>query len=141
MRMSLRSSSARRLARLTTASRAYAVLAMKAILWATASCSPMRRPHWTRSPPHSRAILAAHLAAPAQLAGSERRPVFSVVSAIFRPCPSRPMRLSAGTRTWWNRVTPFSMPRRPMNALRRSTVIPGLSASTTNAEILRPCGP
>ena len=38
-----------------------------------------------------------------------------------------------GTRTWWNRVTPFSRPRRPMKELRRSTVMPGASASTTNA--------
>lgn len=34
-----------------------------------------------------------------------------------------------------NRVTPFSMPRSPMNALRFSTMIPGDSASTTNALI------
>ena len=42
-------------------------------------------------------------------------------------------RFAAGTRTWWKRVTPFSMPRRPMKALRFSTVMPGESASTTNA--------
>ena len=32
-----------------------------------------------------------------------------------------------GTRTWWKRVTPFSMPRSPMKALRCSTVMPGES--------------
>ena len=111
---------------------------MKAILRATASCSPTRCPHCTRSLLHSLAIFTAHFAFPAQMAGSESRPVLSVVSAIFRPWPSRPIRFAAGTRTWWNLVTPFSMPRRPMNALRRSTVIPGLSASTTNAEIPLP---
>ena len=67
---------------------------MKAIFVATASCSPTRRPHCTRSLPHSRAIFTAHLAAPAQMAGSESRPVLSVVSAIFRPWPSRPIRFS-----------------------------------------------
>lgn len=58
---------------------------MKAILLAIASCSPIGRPHCTRSPPHSRAIFSAHLALPAQHAGIERRPVLSVVSAIFSP--------------------------------------------------------
>ncbi|MNI68091.1 hypothetical protein D3C73_1237650 [compost metagenome] len=65
----------------------------------------------------------------------ESRPVFNVVRAILRPWPSRPSRLAAGTRTWWKRVTPFSIPRRPMNALRFSTVMPGESISTTNAEM------
>ncbi len=64
-----------------------------------------------------------------------RRPAFRVVSAIFRPSPSRPMRLPFGTCTWCSRVTPFSMPRRPMNWLRRSTVMPGESAATTKSEI------
>ncbi len=40
-----------------------------------------------------------------------------------------------GTTTSKNRVTPFSMPRSPMNALRFSTVIPGESISTTKAEM------
>jgi hypothetical protein len=43
------------------------------------------------------------------------------------------MTFAAGTRTLVNRVTPFSMPRRPMNWLRRSTATPGQSDSTTNA--------
>ncbi|CAM5259822.1 hypothetical protein SVIOM342S_06567 [Streptomyces violaceorubidus] len=67
------------------------------------------------------------------MAGSERRPVLRVVSAILRPAPSGPMRLAAGTRTRWKRVTPFSRPRRPMNALRFSTVMPSEAASTTKA--------
>ena len=111
---------------------------MKAIFVATASCSPTLRPHWTRALPHSRAIFTAHLAPPAQVAGSESRPVLSVVSAIFRPWPSRPIRFLAGTRTWENSVTPFSMPRSPMNELRRLTVMPGESPSTTNALIFLP---
>ena len=73
---------------------------------------------------HSRAILTLHFEAPVHNAGIESRPVFSVVSAILRPSPSRARRLAAGTRTLSNLVRPFSMPFRPMNALRRSTVIP-----------------
>ena len=70
-----------------------------------------------------------------QLPGSDNRPVFSVVSAILRPWPSSPIRSVAGTLTSWNRVTPFSRPRRPMKAFRRSTVTPSALASTTNAVI------
>jgi hypothetical protein len=73
------------------------------------------------------------LADPVALAGIESRPALRVVSAIFNPSPSRPIRFSRGTRTRCSLVTPFSMPRRPMNLLRRSTVIPGESASTTKA--------
>ncbi len=69
------------------------------------------------------------------MAGIDNRPVFSVVRAIFRPCPSFPSRLVTGTRTSLNRVTPFSIPLSPMNKLRFSTVMPGASASTTNAEM------
>ena len=112
---------------------------MKASLSATAVCSPMGRPHWTRSDDHSRAILRDHLPAAAHRAGIDSRPALSVVSAIFRPSPSRPSRFSAGTRTWWKRVRPFSIPRRPMKALRRSTVMPSAAPSTTNAVI--PPGP
>ena len=67
------------------------------------------------------------------MAGIDSRPVLSVVSAILSPSPSLPSRFSTGTRTWCSRVTPFSMPRSPMKALRRSTVMPGASPSTTNA--------
>jgi predicted transcriptional regulator len=69
----------------------------------------------------------------AQLAGSASLPVFSVVKAILRPWPSSPIRLLAGTVTSCSLVTPFSRPRSPMNALRRSTVMPGAVPSTTNA--------
>ena len=86
MRMSAFLSSARRLATSSMASRPKALAAMKAIFWATASCLPTGWPHWTRSARHSRAIFVAHLLTPTQIAGSARRPVFSVVSAIFRPC-------------------------------------------------------
>ena len=108
---------------------------MKAIFLATASCCPTGRPHCTRSADHSRATLSDHLPAPTHIAGSDSRPVLSVVSAIFRPLPRPPMTFSAGTNTSWNRVTLFSRPRRPRNSLRRSTVMPGASPSTTNAVI------
>ncbi len=133
MRMSLRSSSAICEDRSSRASRAKVVAAMKLILEPTASCSATGLPHCSRSAAHSRAIFRHHLPAPAHIAGSESRPVLRVVSAIFRPAPSGPIRLAAGTRTWWKRVTPFSMPRRPMKALRFSTVMPSEVASTTNA--------
>ena len=61
------------------------VAAMNAIFCATASCLPTGWPHWTRSADHSRAIFVASFAVPRQIAGSARRPVFSVVSAIFSP--------------------------------------------------------
>ena len=112
---------------------------MNEIFLATASCSPTGRPHCTRSADHSRAIFSASFPAAAQLAGSDSRPVFSVVRAIFRPWPSLPIRLVAGTTTSWNLVSPFSRPRRPMNAFRRSTVIPGALPSTTNAVIPPRC--
>src|SRR5271165_4279419 len=112
---------------------------MNEICLATASCSPIGRPHCTRSRDQSLAIFSASLPVAAQLAGSASLPVFSVVKAIFRPWPSSPMRLAAGIRTWWNLVTPFSRPRRPMNAFRRSTVIPAAAASTMNAVIPPRC--
>ena len=131
--MSRRLSSASWLDSSTIASSAYPVAAMNAIFAATASCSPTGLPHCTRSPDHSLATLTATFPAAAQLAGSESLPVFSVVRAIFRPWPSSPIRSVAGTLTSWNLVTPFSSPRRPMNALRCSTVIPSELPSTTNA--------
>jgi hypothetical protein len=119
--------------RSSTASSAYVVAAMNEILCATAACAPIGRPHCTRSRLHSRATFSEYFADAVQIAGIESRPVFSVVSAIFRPRPTPPTTADDGTRTWWKRVTPFSRPRRPMNELRRSTVTPGASASTTNA--------
>ena len=101
---------------------------MKAIFSATAPCSPTGRPHCTRSADHSRAIFSDHLPAAAHMAGIDSRPALSVVSAILRPSPSLPSRFSTGTRTWWNRVRPFSIPLSPMNALRRSTVMPSAVA-------------
>ncbi|GAA3349967.1 hypothetical protein GCM10020358_74110 [Amorphoplanes nipponensis] len=112
---------------------AYVVAAMKAIFWATASCWATGRPHCTRAADHSRATASDHLDAPTHIAGSDSRPVLSVVSAILRPLPSPPMTFSPGTNTSWNRVTLFSSPRRPRNSLRRSTVMPGASPSTTKA--------
>ncbi len=51
---------------------------MNATFCATASCLPTGWPHWTRSAANSRATLVDHLPAPTQIAGSARRPVFSV---------------------------------------------------------------
>lgn len=133
MRMSLRLSSAICEERSTTASRAKVVAAMKEIFAPTASWRATALPHCSRTPAHSRAIFSDHLPTPTHMAGSESRPVFSVVRAILRPAPSGPIRFAAGTRTWWKRVRPFSMPRSPMKALRCSTVMPGESASTTKA--------
>ena len=133
MRTSLRWSSARRLETSTTASSPNAVPAMKARCCATGSCSPIGRPHCRRSAAHSRAIFSACFVVAAQIAGSDRRPVFSVARAIFRPLPSPPMTFSAGTRTSSKRVTEFSIPRRPMNALRASTVTPSASAGQMKA--------
>src|SRR5215467_1482099 len=112
---------------------------MNEIFVATASCSPTGRPHCTHSRDHSLAIFVATFPAATQLAGSDSRPVFSVVRAIFRPWPSLPIRLVAGTTTSWNLVSPFSRPRRPMNAFRRSTVTPGALPSTTKAVIPPRC--
>ena len=124
--MSLRLLSARRAATSSIASRPNALPAMKASFCATASCLPIGRPHWTRSAAHSRATLVAHLEALAAIAISARRPVFSVLSAILSPSPSRAIRFSSGTKTSFRTVTEFSIPRIPMNALRRTTVMPSV---------------
>ena len=52
--------------------------------------------------------------------------MLSVVRAILRPWPSLPIRFSFGTKTSSSSVTEFSMPRRPMKALRFSTVTPSV---------------
>jgi hypothetical protein len=80
-----------------------------------------------RSPAHWREIRSAYFVIAAQIAGSERRPVFSVASAILRPRPSPPMTFSLGTKTSSRRVTEFSMPRSPMKLLRVSTLTPSAS--------------
>ena len=72
---------------------------------------------------------------PAQLAGSVRRPVFSVTSASFRPFPSPQMMFSLGTRTSLKPITPFSIAFSPMNRDRCFTVTPGVFVSTMNAVI------
>ena len=46
--------------------------------------------------------------------------------AILRPMPSLAITFSLGTNTLSRRVTEFSMPRRPMKALRLSTVTPSV---------------
>ena len=99
MRMSLRLSSARRLETSSIASSPNAVPAMKASFCATGSCLPIGWPHCLRSADHSRAIFSEYFVADRQIAGSDRRPVLSVVSAIFRPLPSPPMTFSLGTKT------------------------------------------
>src|SRR5262249_30023000 len=112
---------------------------MNEIFLATASCSPTGRPHCTRSRDHSLAIFNASFPAATQLAGSDSRPVFSVVRAILRPCPSAPIRLVAGTTTSWHRVSPSPRPRGPMTAFRRSTVIPGALPPPTKAVLPPRC--
>ena len=102
--------------------------AMNAIFCATASCLPTGRPHWTRSADHSRAILVAHLAladadrGQREAAGVERRERDLQPLALACRSGSRP-----GRRRPRARVTEFSIPRRPMNALRCSTVTPSVS--------------
>ena len=133
--MSFFLSSARRLATSSIASSPNALPARKEILCATASCLPTGWPHWTRSEANSRATLVAHFATPTQIAGSARRPVLRVDSAIFRPWPSLPIRFSFGTKTSSSSVTEFSIPRSPMKALRCSTVTPSVSSGRMKALI------
>ena len=72
---------------------------MNASFCATGSCLPIGWPHCLRSAAHSRAIFSEYFADAAQIAGSERRPVLSVESAILRPLPTPPITFSAGTKT------------------------------------------
>jgi hypothetical protein len=44
-----------------------------------------------------------------------------------QPVPSRPIRFSAGTKTSSKTVSEFSIPRRPMNALRLTMLMPSES--------------
>ena len=64
-----------------------------------------------------------------------RRPVLSVVSAIFRPSPSLPMRFPQGTRTSLKLTTPLARALSPMKRQRCSTSTPSQSVSTTKALI------
>jgi len=79
--------------------------------------------------------LRAYFVDAAAIAGSERRPVFRVARASLRPLPMPPTTFSRGMKTSRKEVTEFSMPRRPMKALRVSTVIPGESQGQMNAVI------
>ena len=72
---------------------------------------------------------------PATLAGSVRRPVFSVMSASLRPLPSPQRMFSFGTRTFVKRITPFSIALSPMKRQRCTTSTPGQLFSTMNAVI------
>ena len=90
-----------------------------------------------RACPTARARLAQRtiprqtLAVPTEMLGIERRPSLSVVSAIFSPLPSLPIRFAAGMRTSLKRITALASARRPMKWQRCSTVTPGQSVSTT----------
>ena len=111
--------------------------AIDPIIWATASCLPTGAPHCTRSLAQFRTISRHRLPAATEDAGRVRRPVLSVMSASLRPLPSFQRMFSRGTRTSWKRITPFSIPFRPMNSHRRTTSTPGQSVSTMNAVICR----
>ncbi len=92
--------------------------AMKAIFCATGSCLPIGWPHCLRSLDHWRAMDSEYFVEPTQIAGSERRPTLSVLSAILRPLPTPAITFSFGMNASVKVVTEFSMPRRPMNSLR-----------------------
>ena len=101
MRMSLRSSSASRLESSTTASRAKVSPAMKAILWATASCLPDRHAPLDALVRPLADDLEGHLGRRgARGRASDNRPVLRVDSATLRPWPSPATTFSAGTRTF-----------------------------------------
>ena len=78
----------------------------------------MGAPHCTRSFDHQRETFSIAFDPPAALAGSVRRPVFSVVSASFRPFPSPQRMFSRGTFTLVKRINPFSSALRPMKRQR-----------------------
>ncbi len=110
---------------------------MSEILCAIASWRPTGLPHCTRAPAQRRTMPRQTLTVPTEMLGIESRPSLSVVSAIFRPLPSRPIRLPAGIRTSSNVITAFASARSPMKWQRRSTRTPGQSVSTTKALIRR----
>ncbi len=101
-------------ARSVTASIAKAVAAISAKSCAIASCLPTGWPHWTRSAAHWREIWTHRRATAEHEAGSVSRPVFNVTRASFKPLPSAQRRFSFGTRTFVNRMTPFSIAFNPM---------------------------
>jgi hypothetical protein len=55
--------------------------------------------------------------------------------AILKPSPSSPSRFSAGTRASSNVSSPVVEPAMPSFGSSRATSKPGVSASTTNAEM------
>ena len=55
--------------------------------------------------------------------------------AILKPSPSSPSRFAAGTRTSSNVSSPVVEPLMPIFGSSRATSKPGVSASTTNAEM------
>ena len=65
------------------------------------------------------------------------RPVFSVISASLSPAPSFHRMFSRGTRTFVNRMIPFSIALSPMKWQRRTISTPGQSTSTMKAVICR----
>ena len=55
--------------------------------------------------------------------------------AILKPSPSSPSRLSAGMRMSLKKISPVVEPLMPIFGSIRPTSNPGVSASTTNAEM------
>ncbi len=55
--------------------------------------------------------------------------------AILKPSPSSPSRFAAGMRTSSKVSSPVVEPLMPIFGSRRATSNPGVSASTTNAEM------
>ena len=109
--------------------------AISASLCAIASCFPISWPHCERAAAHFRETSRRTFAPPTTAAGSDSRPVLSVVSAILSPRPSSPIRFSAGTFTSVNWMAAFASARSPMNRQRCVTSTPGHDLSTMNALI------
>ena len=74
-----------------------------------------------------------HLPAAAHVMGMVSRPVLRVVRASLRPFPSERIRFSFGTRTFLKVISPFSIPRSPMNSSRCSFSTPSHEFSTMKA--------
>jgi hypothetical protein len=92
---------------ITIDSQANVSVARRASLSAMAACRPMAAPHCSRVRDHSVAYPRQRFIRPAQAAGIVSRPVFSVVSATFRPRPSPPRIALRGSRTSVKRMTPL----------------------------------
>ena len=72
---------------------------------------------------------------PTAWAPAPRRVRSSVDSATFMPRPSSPIRASAGTRTSSKTGWPVGEPLMPILCSSLGTEKPGVSLSTTNAEM------